>query len=134
MDARVGHLEGRLPPAIEGAVDVMTAVVPYVPTEELRFLPRDVVAFEPRLALDGGTGGVRPLTSVVARSTRWLRPGGWLLLEIGGDQAIAVGDRMRAAGFVEIAVLTDEDGDDRAIEARRPLRDPQGFPGSPVVL
>ena len=91
-----------------------------MPTDQLRFLPRDVTAFEPRLALDGGEGGVRLLSSLVARSIRWLRPGGWLLLELGGDQAAHVEHEMAAAGFVEIVVLQDEDGDDRAIEGRRP--------------
>ena len=103
-----------------------TAVVPYVPTEALAFLPRDVVAFEPRLALDGGDGGLRLLSAVVARSRRWLRPGGWLLLELGGDQASTVAAQMEAAGFGDIAVLRDDDGDDRAIEGRLAGREPTG--------
>src|SRR6202034_1109003 len=49
-----GSLDDPLPSEFERRVDVMTAVVPYVPTGSLRFLPRDVQAFEPRLALDGG--------------------------------------------------------------------------------
>ncbi|MEA2902506.1 MAG: release factor glutamine methyltransferase [Actinomycetota bacterium] len=118
VDARVGDLDAPLPAALLGAVDVLTAVVPYVPTDALAFLPRDVVAFEPLLALDGGPGGMRLLTAVVSRSRRWLRPGGWLVLELGGDQASAVAARMEAAGFGEIGVLRDDDGDDRAIEGR----------------
>jgi release factor glutamine methyltransferase len=120
VDARIGDLDAPLPAALLGAVDVLTAVVPYVPTEALPFLPRDVVAFEPRLALDGGDGGMRLLSAVVARSGRWLRPGGWLVLELGGDQASALGAEMEGAGFVQIAVLRDDDGDDRAIEGRLP--------------
>ena len=120
VDALLGDLDEPLSPALLGAVDVITSVVPYVPTDHLPFLPRDVTAFEPRLALDGGEGGLRVLSSVVARSTRWLRPGGSLLLELGGDQAAHVEQEMAAAGFVEIAVLQDEEGDDRAIEGRRP--------------
>lgn len=118
IDALLGDLDAPLPETLQGAVDVMTAVVPYVPTSELPFLPRDVLAFEPRRALDGGEGGVRLLTAVVARSARWLRPGGRLLLEIGGDQAAPVAGHMRAAGFVEISVLADDEGDDRVIEGR----------------
>ena len=119
VDARLGHLDEPLPAELLGAVDVLTAVVPYVPTEAVHLLPRDVVAFEPRRALDGGVGGLELLTAVVARSDRWLRPGGRLLLELGGDQAPAVAARMEVAGFTGIAVLRDEDGDDRAIEGRR---------------
>ena len=65
----------------------MSAVVPYVPTEALGLLPRDVQAFEPRLALDGGVDGTDVLDHVMRRSVSWLRPGGWLVLELGGDQA-----------------------------------------------
>src|SRR5918999_5389638 len=55
--ALVGDLDEPLPPSLRGSVDVMTAVVPYVPTEELHLLPRDVFANEPRRALDGGPRG-----------------------------------------------------------------------------
>jgi release factor glutamine methyltransferase len=119
VDARLGDLDGPLPAVLLGTVDAMTAVVPYVPTDELRFLPRDVLAFEPRIALDGGEQGRRYLERVVRASTRWLRPGGVLLLELGGNQAAAVAADMAAAGLAEIAVLHDEDGDARGIEGRR---------------
>lgn len=117
--ALLGDLDGPLPPELRAAVDVITAVVPYVPTDELAFLPRDVLAFEPRRALDGGRGGVEVLSGLVARSASWLRPGGWLLLEIGGRQAAAVTGTMEAAGFGEITILRDEEGDDRAVVGRK---------------
>lgn len=113
-----GDLDGPLPPAFAGAVDVMTAVVPYVPEDELRFLPRDVVTFEPRVALDGGPGGLRVLARAVSAAARWLRPGGTVLLEIGGDQAGPVTELMTAAGLAAIEVVRDSDGDTRAISAR----------------
>jgi len=119
VDALLGDLDEPLPPALAGNVDVLTAVVPYVPTGQLAFLPRDVQAYEPRVALDGGEEGLRLLSAVVARSVSWLRPGGWLLLELGGDQAASVADAMSLAGFGDITVHTDEDGDDRGIEGRR---------------
>lgn len=117
--ALLGDLFSPLPPDLHGAVDVVTAVVPYVPTSELVFLPRDVVAFEPRRALDGGRDGVEVLSALVEESTRWLRPGGWLLLEIGGRQAATVAAAMVAAGLREITIRHDAEGDDRAIEGRR---------------
>jgi release factor glutamine methyltransferase len=119
VDALAGDLDAPLPAALAGTVDVITAVVPYVPTDALVLLPRDVVAFEPRRALDGGCDGLEVLATAVERSARWLRPGGWLLLEIGGYQAAPVTAAMDAAGFDQIRVLRDEEGDDRAIEGRR---------------
>ncbi|MDQ1394027.1 MAG: release factor glutamine methyltransferase [Acidimicrobiaceae bacterium] len=110
-----GFLDDPLPREFEHRVDVLTAVVPYVPTDSLRLLPRDVQAFEPRLALDGGIDGIELLTEVARRSTTWLRSGGWLLLELGGDQAEPLGDVLRAVGFEGLEIMADEDGDVRAI-------------------
>jgi release factor glutamine methyltransferase len=113
-----GFLDDPLPRAFEHRVDVMTAVVPYVPTDSLRLLPRDVQAFEPRLALDGGADGTDLLVQVVRRSAGWLRPGSSLLLELGGDQAEPIGRLLHESGFSGLDVMADEDGDPRAICAR----------------
>ena len=113
-----GYLDDPLPREFERRVDVLTAVVPYVPTDSLRLLPRDVRTFEPRLALDGGADGTDLLVEVVRRSKRWLRPGGWLLLELGGDQVEPIGRLLHDLGFDEQEVMTDEEGDPRGIRAR----------------
>ncbi|MFZ0667600.1 MAG: HemK/PrmC family methyltransferase [Acidimicrobiales bacterium] len=118
VEALVGFLDEPLPPALESRVDVMTAVVPYVPTNSLRLLPRDVQEFEPRVALDGGPDGTDMLVQVVTRAPRWLRPSGWLLLELGGDQAEKIGAVLRSNGFSEAEVMTDVDGDLRGVVAR----------------
>ena len=110
-----GFLDDPLPRELEHRVDVLTAVVPYVPTDSLRLLPRDVQAFEPRLALDGGVDGTDLLVEAVRRSAGWLSPGGWLLLELGGDQAVPIGRLLQELGFGGLDVMADEDGDPRAI-------------------
>ena len=119
IEVFAGYLDDPLPRAHEHGVDVLTAVVPYVPSGALRLLPRDVQEFEPRLALDGGVDGMDLMGQVVRRSTRWLRPGGWILLELGGDQAGPIGQLLHEVGFEEVEVMADEDGDRRAICARR---------------
>jgi release factor glutamine methyltransferase len=113
-----GFLDDPLPGEFLHRVDVLTAVVPYVPTDALRLLPRDVQTYEPRLALDGGIDGIELLAEVVRRSTAWLRPGGWLLVELGGDQAEPIGQLLRKVGFDGFEVMADEDGDARAICAQ----------------
>ena len=120
VHALEGDLDEPLPPPLRGRVDVMTAVVPYVPTEELPFLPRDVLANEPRHALDGGRRGTAMLVRAAEAAARWLAPGGSVLLELGGDQAGEVATTLTASGFSEVHVHRDDDGQDRAIEARRP--------------
>ncbi len=113
-----GFLDDPLPLECEHRVDVMTAVVPYVPTDSLRLLPRDVQTFEPRRALDGGVDGTDLLVEVARRSTRWLKSGGRLLLELGGDQADPIGRLLRDVGFDGADIMADDDGDPRAICAR----------------
>src|SRR5207248_11063975 len=66
--------------------DLVTAVAPYVPTWALPLLPADVQRYEPRIALDGGADGLDIVRQVIAAASRLLRPGGWLLIEVGGDQ------------------------------------------------
>ncbi len=117
-DARLGDLDEPLAPSLRRLVDVVTAVVPYVPTEELHLLPRDVVRFEPRRALDGGPGGTTLLERAAGAAVRLLRPGGRVLLELGGEQASAMRDALERLGFGDVEVLRDDDGQDRAIEAR----------------
>jgi release factor glutamine methyltransferase len=118
VEALLGDLDEPLPPALRGRVDVVTAVVPYVPTEELHLLPRDVLAHEPARALDGGPGGTAVLERAARAAARWLRPGGTVLLELGGDQADEVSATMADAGLTAIRVHRDDEARDRAIEAR----------------
>ncbi|MEP6972814.1 MAG: HemK family protein methyltransferase [Actinomycetota bacterium] len=118
IEVFAGFLDDPLPRSFMRRVDVMTAVVPYVPTGAIRLLSRDVQTFEPRLALDGGLDGIDLLTEVVGRSARWLRGGGWLLLELGGDQAGPIGRLLQEHNFETPDVMSDEEGDPRAICAR----------------
>ncbi len=119
VDALLGDLDEPLPPSLRGRVDVITAVVPYVPTEELHLLPRDVLANEPRGSLDGGPGGTTVLVRAAEAARRWLGAGGYVLLELGGEQERELVPVLAQLGFVQIRVHRDEDGQDRAIEGRR---------------
>ena len=117
VEAYRGDLFAPLPRALEGRVDVVVGVVPYVPTPELPLLQRDTFTFESPLAYDGGPDGLNVLRRVVAASPRLLRPGGALLLELGGDEAEQLAGDLARAGYGGVAVRRDEDGDVRAVEA-----------------
>jgi release factor glutamine methyltransferase len=98
--------------------DVVTAVAPYVPTGELRLLPADVRRYEPRLALDGGADGLDLVRRVIAAAMRLLRPGGWLLIEVGGEQDEILAPTLGACGFDLVTPWCDDDGDLRGIATR----------------
>lgn len=112
-----GDLFGPLPRALEGRVDVIVGVVPYVPTAALPLLQRDTFAFESPLAYDGGRDGTDILRRVLRDSPRFLRPDGVLLLEIGGEQAGELGGDLSRLGYLDVSVLVDDEGDIRGIEA-----------------
>jgi len=98
--------------------DVVTAVAPYVPTADLRLLPADVQRHEPRLALDGGDDGLDLVRRVVADAGQLLRPGGWLLIEVGGDQDRALAVTLAATGFDIANPWWDDDGDLRGLASQ----------------
>jgi release factor glutamine methyltransferase len=106
-------------PLAADAFDVVTAVAPYVPTDRLPFLPRDVRAYEPIRALDGGDDGLAIVRRVITDAARILRADGTVLLEIGGDQLGPTSDTLRAAGFTHIEAWADDDGDLRGVAAHR---------------
>ena len=117
VETYVGDLFAPLPPHVEGRVDVLVAVVPYVPERELQYLQRDALTFESPLAYRGGADGADLLRRVVADAPRWLRPGGALILELGGTQADLLRDDLTRYGFTTVTLVHDEEGDVRGIEA-----------------
>ena len=119
VDAHTGDLYDGLPPDIRrpGVVDLVVACVPYVPTPALPLLARDTLAFESPRSYDGGPDGTDVLRRVVAGAPAVMRPRGALVVELGGDQADVLGADLAAAGFRDVTVLSDEDGDVRGIGA-----------------
>jgi release factor glutamine methyltransferase len=113
-----GDMAAGLPSGLFGRVDAVTAVVPYVPTGELPLLPRDVVAYEPRRALDGGHDGTRLLRRAARAAALLLRPGGSLLLELGGNEAELLRPLLAAQGYRDVELLLDAEGDPRGIVCR----------------
>jgi release factor glutamine methyltransferase len=117
VDARRGDLFDPVPPSFRGATDVVVAVVPYVPSTELRLLPRDTLDFEDADHYDGGRDGADVLRRVVTEAPAFLRPGGALLLELGGDQDGLLRPLLDERGYRGVETWCDEDGDVRGVEA-----------------
>jgi|SRR4051794_40135472 len=119
VDAHLGDLLAPLPAGLPGGADVVVGVVPYVPAGELRLLHRDTFSFESPLAYDGGRDGLNIVRRVLGEARSVLRPGGALLLELGGEQPAMLAGELDRHGYRDVGVLRDEEGDVRGIEATR---------------
>lgn len=90
LGARVEFVQCDLSTGVGGTFDLIVSNPPYIPEHEISRLQREVRDWEPRLALSGGADGVQPYLRIVPDAQRLLRPGGWLIFEIGyqGEAAI----------------------------------------------
>ncbi|QJW37773.1 methyltransferase [Cellulosimicrobium protaetiae] len=108
--AHEGDLFGPLPVALRGRVDLLLANVPYVPTGEIPFLPREARDHEAHVALDGGGDGLEVLRRVATEAPEWLAPGGHLLTESGERQSAGAVAVLERAGLVARVVRDEEIG------------------------
>lgn len=113
VDVLAGDLLSPVPEELRGAVDLIVSNPPYVTKAEYEELPAEVRA-EPYEALVGGTDVHRLLAE---EAPNWLRPGGWLVVEIGASQAGEVG-RLLDQRFADVEALPDLAGRDRVVRGR----------------
>jgi release factor glutamine methyltransferase len=103
-----GDLYEPLPDGLRGRVDVLVANAPYVPTEAIALLPPEARLYEPPVALDGGADGLDVHRRVAAAATKWLAPGGHLLVEVGERQVSEIVDVFAGNGLTATVVEDDE--------------------------
>ncbi len=89
---------------------------PYIPSGQMPHLQPEV-GFEPALALDGGADGLTFYKRLYRQAGRHLRPGGWLLAEVGDGQMAAV-KAMAQVEFDRLSVYDDMGGRPRVLAAR----------------
>lgn len=109
--------------SVEGVFDMIVSNPPYIPTEDIEDLMREVRDHEPHLALDGSKDGLLFYRKLAEESGRYLVPGGSLLFEIGYDQGEAVSQLLDQAGFKDIHVKKDLAGLDRVVYAVKAAED-----------
>jgi release factor glutamine methyltransferase len=100
-------------------LDLAVANPPYIADESPDVEPA-VRAWEPSAALFAGPDGLDAIRAIVGDAPRWIRTGGWLVLEIGADQGRAVAALLDAAGFGAVEVRPDLAGKDRVAVAKLP--------------
>jgi release factor glutamine methyltransferase len=86
---RMTFLQSDLLAAMPEPVDLIVANLPYVSHQDWPALPREVSAYEPRLALDGGPDGLDLIRKLFDQAPAYLTPRGAVLIEIGATQGLA---------------------------------------------
>ena len=113
VTSRVSFLQGNMLEPLPQPVDLIVSNLPYVKEEEI-----SDDSFEPVLALNGGGDGLKPIRQLCHQLGGKLRPGGYLLLEIGQGQKAAVTSLLTSIfPLAEIEVTPDLSGIDRVVSA-----------------
>ncbi len=114
-----GDLFDPLPERLRGAVDLIAANAPYVPTDAVATMPTEARDHEHRVALDGGADGLDVHRRIAAGAGEWLRPGGVVVIEVSREQAARSATVFEACGFV-VDVVHDETVDGTCVVAGLP--------------
>lgn len=77
---------------LRGKLNAIVSNPPYIPREDFPYLSEEVRCFEPRIALDGGYRGLEIISRLIREASGFVKAGGYLVLEIGFDQAEACKD------------------------------------------
>ena len=105
------------PAQLLGKVDLLVSNPPYVRRDEIDGLSVEVAKHDPREALDGGPDGLVFYRALAKDMSRWVRPGGHIIVEIGDDQAEDVSKIFEASGGTDIQVIKDYSDRDRVVSA-----------------
>jgi release factor glutamine methyltransferase len=98
-----------------GKYDLIVSNPPYINKLNLKYLERDVVKYEPRLALDGGLDGLSEIRKVIKKSSELIKRNGKFILEIGFDQKNKVINLLKKEGFYINNTSKDLAKNDRCI-------------------
>ncbi len=114
VDGQITFVESDLFQNISGTFHVICSNPPYIKRDELSGLAPEVAA-EPAIALDGGADGLDFYRRIMSQAASFLEPPGFVVLEIGWDQAEAVRSLGEGAGFAHLETVRDYSGQDRVV-------------------
>jgi release factor glutamine methyltransferase len=98
-----------------GKYDLVVSNPPYIKLLDLRHLEKDVVNFEPKLALNGGFDGFSKIRKVINKTGTLIKKNGKFILEIGFNQKNKVKKILREEGFYVNKAIKDYGNNDRCI-------------------
>ena len=120
LGASVRTIESDLFENIQGSYDYILSNPPYIPSRVIEGLMPEVREFEPRIALDGTEDGLYFYRAIAEDAVGYLRPGGWLIFEIGQEQGADLLSILREQGFENTEIKKDLAGLDRIAVGRWP--------------
>ena len=122
LNAKKLHLENRVKfiktdvdNFCHGKYDLIISNPPYINSNKIKYLEKDVKNFEPKLALDGGLDGTFKILKIIEKASTLLKCNGKLILEIGYDQKIRIMRLLKKKGFYINNIIKDYTKNDRCI-------------------
>jgi len=105
---------------LKNKIDVIVSNPPYIPSGKINELQREIRDFEPLSALDGGPDGLKEYRRIIAEAPDYLKEDGYLVLEIGENQADSVECLLNDSGkYDEVDISKDYAGIERVVVARK---------------
>ena len=115
LTSRVKFFHSSIDNFIIGKYDLIVSNPPYIKFSNLKYLDKDIVNFEPKLALNGGCDGFSNIRKVINKASILIKRKGKLILEIGFNQREKVMSLLENKGFYIDKVIKDYAGNDRCV-------------------
>ena len=115
VEARTRFYKTNVDKFAQGKYDLIVSNPPYINNYNFKYLEKDVVNFEPKLALNGGLDGLSEIRKVIKKSSELIKKNGKFILEIGFDQKNKVVKLLKEEGFYINCTLKDLAKNDRCI-------------------
>jgi release factor glutamine methyltransferase len=120
LDGRFEAVKSHWFDMIEGRFDIIASNPPYIRSDVIPNLEPEVRNFDPAAALDGGADGLAAYAAIAGHAAEFLKPHGYVGLEIGFDQKDPVIAIFEAAGFALVQAKRDYGNNDRVLIFTRP--------------
>ena len=115
LENRIKFYKSSVDNFFKGKYDLIISNPPYINKFYLKYLEKDVIGLEPNIALEGGIDGFTILERVIKKSSRLLKIGGKLILEIGFDQKLKVSELLKKEKYFVNKVVKDYGKRDRCV-------------------
>jgi len=115
LDNRIKFYKSSVDNFFKHKYDLIVSNPPYISKLKLKYLDKDILGFEPTLALEGGIDGFNVFSKIVKKSSMFLKIGGKLVLEIGFDQKFEMLKLLKKHNFFINKIVKDYGGRDRCV-------------------